>query len=102
MDCSLCKVLRIESPLLQKIHFLDPSGPKEGQIPDIRGLSVFQKRPDFLQAKEWFFGCFLRPCISDTFCRFIPCNLSRLSIRSPYLLQETSLQGALEGLYQGL
>ena len=40
---------------------------------------MYQKRPDFLQAKEWFFSCFLRPCILGTFCRFIPCNLSRLS-----------------------
>ena len=39
---------------------------------------MFQKRLDFLQAKEWFFSCFLRPCILGTFCRFIPCNLSRL------------------------
>ena len=40
---------------------------------------MYQKRPDFLQAKEWFFSCFLRPCILGTFCRFILCNLSRLS-----------------------
>ena len=40
---------------------------------------MYQRRPDFLQAKEWFFSCFLRPCILGTFCRFIPCNLSRLS-----------------------
>ena len=41
---------------------------------------VFQKRLDFLQAKEWFFRCFLRPCISGTFCRFVPCNLSCLMV----------------------
>ena len=43
---------------------------------------MFQKRLDFLHAKEWLFWCFLRPCISGTFCRFIPCNLSRLSVVS--------------------
>ena len=41
---------------------------------------MFQKRLDFLQAKEWLFVCFLTPCISGTFRRFIPCHLSRLSI----------------------
>ena len=40
---------------------------------------MFPKRLDFLQAKEWFFRCFLRSCILGTFCRFIPPNLSRLS-----------------------
>ena len=41
---------------------------------------MFQKRLDFLQAKTLFFGCFLMPCILGTFCRFIPCNLSRLRL----------------------
>ena len=50
------------------------------KFPYIRVLRGFQKRLDFLQAKELFFRCFLRPYISGTFCRFIPCNLSRLRI----------------------
>ena len=33
-----------------------------------------------LQAKEWFFRCFLRPCSWGTFCCFIPWHLSRLCL----------------------
>ena len=52
MDCSL----DCSSPLPPKKHFFDPSGPRNNQnIPYIRVLLVFQKRLDFLQAKEWFF-----------------------------------------------
>ena len=40
---------------------------------------MFQKRLDFLQAKQWFSRCFLRPCISALSVLFIPCNLSRRS-----------------------
>ena len=53
------------------------------KIPYIRVLLVYQKRPDFLQVKEWFFSFFFRPCNLGTFCRFIPCNLSRLSNLQP-------------------
>ena len=80
MDCSLREALRKEQSIAPKNAF---SGhirtKKRAKIPDIRGLLVFQKRLVFLQAKKLFFRCFLRPCISDTFCLFIPCNLSRLS-----------------------
>ena len=70
----------------EKCIFWTHQDQKRAKIPHIRGLLVFQKRLDFLQAKKLFFRCFLRPCISDIFCRFIPCNLSRLSVRcSPRL-----------------
>ena len=64
----------------QKGIFWTHQDQKKAKIPYIRVLLVFQKRFDFLPAKEWFFWCFLRPCILGTFCRFIPCNLSRLSL----------------------
>ena len=81
MDCSLREASRKEQSIAQKNAFFGPIGTaKRAKIPYIRVLLVFEKRLDFLQAKEWFFPCFLRPCISGTFCRFIPCNLSRLRL----------------------
>ena len=81
MDCSLREALCMEQSIAPKNAFFGPMGTKKrSEIPYIRVLLVFQKRLDFLQAKERFFRCFLRPCISGTFCRFIPCNLSRLRI----------------------
>ena len=53
---------------------------------------MFQKRLDFLRAKQLFFWCFLRPCIWDTFCRFIPCNLSRLSTDEPVWCRRQELR----------
>ena len=65
----------------KKCIFWTHQDQEKAKIPYIRVLLVFQKWLDFLQAKEWFFWCFLRPCILGNFCRFIPCNLSRLSTR---------------------
>ena len=71
---------RKEKFIAPKNAFFGPIGTKkEAKIPYIRVLLVFQKRLDFLQTNEWLFRCFLKPCISGTFCCFIPCNLSRLS-----------------------
>ena len=56
MDCSLREASPKEQSIAPKKAFFDPSGPRKGQkIPYIRVLLVFQKRLDFLQAKEWFF-----------------------------------------------
>ena len=80
MDCSMCEASRKEQSIVPKNGFFGPiRSQKRAQIPYIRALLVFQKRLGFLQAKEWVFRCFLRHCISGTFCSFIPCNLSRLS-----------------------
>ena len=81
MDCSLHEASRIEPCIAPEIAFFGPIGTtKRGSIPCIRVLSVFQKRLYFLQAKEWFFRYFSMPCILGTFCRFVPCNLSRLPV----------------------
>ena len=61
----------------QKCIFPTHQDQEKVKSPYIRVFLVFQKLPDFLQAKKWFFWCFLRPCIFGNFCRFIPCNLSR-------------------------
>ena len=69
----------MNSPLpKEKSIFWTHHDQEKAKIRYIRVLLVFQKRLDFLQAKEWFFLCFFRPCILGTFCRFIPCNLSCL------------------------
>ena len=79
MDCSMREASHKEQSIAPKDAFFGPIGTrKSAKITYIRVLLVFQKRLDFLQAKEWFFRCFLRPCISGTFCLLIPCNLSRL------------------------
>ena len=80
MDCSLRVASRKEQFIAQENAFFGPIRTKRrAKIPYIRVLLVSQKRLDFLQAKECFSRFFFRPCISGTFCRFIPCNLSRLS-----------------------
>ena len=79
--CSLREASRKEQFIAPKNSFFGPIGTKKrAKIPYIRVLLVFQKRLDFLQAKEWFFRVFFRPWISGAFCHFIPCNLSRLSL----------------------
>ena len=79
MDCSLHEASRKEQSIAQKNAFFGPIRTKERpKFLTQEFFLVFQKRLDFLQAKEWFFWCFLRPCILRTFCRFLPCNLSRL------------------------
>ena len=81
MDCSLREATRKEQSIAPQNAFSRPIRMKKrAKIPYIRVLLVFQKRLDFLQAKEWFFRCFLRPCISGTFCRFVPCDLSCLMV----------------------
>ena len=56
MDCSLCEASRKEqSNSPQKSIFWTHQDRKKAKIPYIRVLLVFQKRLDFLQAKEWFF-----------------------------------------------
>ena len=81
MDCSLRESLRKEHSIAPKNAFFGPIGTKKrAKIPYTRVLLVFEKRFDFLQAKKWFFRCFWMPCTLGTFCRFIPCNLSRLSL----------------------
>ena len=52
MDCSLREASRKEQSIAPRKAF---SGPSRAKIPYIRVLLVFQKRLDFLQAKEWFF-----------------------------------------------
>ena len=56
MDCSLREASRNEQPIAPKEAFLGPVRTKKNpKIPYITVLLVFQKRLDFLQAKEWFF-----------------------------------------------
>ena len=82
MDCSLREASRKEQSIVpKKCISWTHQDEEKAKIPYTRVLLVFQKRLDFLQAKEWFFWCLLRPCILGTFCRFIPCNLSRLRRR---------------------
>ena len=79
MDCSLREALRKEQSIAPKNAFFSTHQDQEkATTAYTRVLLLFQKQLDFLQAKEWFFWCFLRPCILGTFCCFIPCNLSRL------------------------
>ena len=81
MDCSLPEASRKEQSIAKKKAFFGCIRTKKrANVPDISFLLVFQKRLEFLQAKQWFFWCLCRPCIWSTFCRFIPCNLSRLSV----------------------
>ena len=83
MDWSLHEASRSEQSQAAKNAFFGPIGTKERvEIPYIRVLLVFQKWVHFLQAKDLFFSCFLAPCVSDTSCRFIPCNLSCLIMSS--------------------
>ena len=73
MDCSLRDASRKVQSIAPKNAFFGPIRSKQrAQIPYIRVLLVFQKRLDFLQAEEWFFRCFLRPCILGTSSPFIP------------------------------
>ena len=56
MDCSLREALRKEQSIApRKSIFRTLQDQEKAQIPYIRVLLVFQKRLDFLQAKEWFF-----------------------------------------------
>ena len=81
MDCSLRRASRKEQSIAPKHAFFGPIRTrKRAGILHMRVLLVFQKRLDFKQAKQCFFWCFMRPCISGSFCLFIPCNLSRLSL----------------------
>ena len=77
MDCSMREASRIEQSIAPKNAFFGAIGTHRGENSLHKSFFlVFQKRLDLLQAKEWFFVCFLRPCISNTFRRFIPCRLS--------------------------
>ena len=56
MDCSLREASRKEQSIAQKKSiFWTNQDEEKAKIPYIRVLLVFQKRLDFLQAKEWFF-----------------------------------------------
>ena len=56
MDCSLRKASRKKQSIApKKSVFWTHEDQEKAQIPYIRVLLVFQKRLDFLQAKEWFF-----------------------------------------------
>ena len=80
MDCSLREALRKEQSTAPNNAFFEPIRTTKGPTFLTQELSwCFKKQLDFLQDKEWFFRCFLRPCISGTFCRFLLCYLSCLS-----------------------
>ena len=56
MDCSLREASRKEQYIApNKCIFWTHQDQEKAKIPYIRVLLVFQKRLDFLQAKEWFF-----------------------------------------------
>ena len=56
MDCSLREASRKEQSIApKKSIFWTHQDQEKAKIPYIRVLLVFQKRLDFLQAKEWFF-----------------------------------------------
>ena len=55
-DCSLREASRKEQSIARKkTIFWTHQDQEKAKIPYIRVLLVFQKRLDFLQAKEWFF-----------------------------------------------
>ena len=56
MDCSFREASRKEQSIApNKCIFRTHQDQEKAKIPYIRVLLVFQKRLDFLQAKEWFF-----------------------------------------------
>ena len=79
MDCSMREASRIEQSIAPKIAFSEAIGTHIGEYSLHKSFfSCFRNGLIFLQPEEWCFVCFLRPCISGTFGRFIPCNMSRL------------------------